>query len=135
MAWPTDPSASWRGLTAGTFPFVLVPFTTPVAASTETPLLGLTSLGDRYQDLVLTVRNHSGVDRAAMYIEQSESGVVNDDDRETLYINPGKERTFEGRDVMRLFWGLTASGDPDTGFPAVTVSWQLLARLRQPGTR
>jgi hypothetical protein len=130
LAWPTDPSQSWRGLAAHTFPFVLLPFAAPVAVSTETPLLALQSWGDRYSDLVVTLRNHDAVNRAALYVEQSESGVVNDDDRETLYVPALKERTIEFRDALRLWWGLAGSGDPEAAFPSVQVSFQVLARIR-----
>lgn len=49
---------------------------------------------------------------------------------EIIYVEPNKERRVEYRDVLALMWGLSASGDPDTGYPAVTVSFQILGRAR-----
>lgn len=132
MAWPTDPAQGWRGLSPHSFPYAHTPFAAPAAVSTETPLWALRELGDRFSDVVFTVRNHDAVNRAAMYVEQSESGSVNDEDREILYIAPLRERTFEFRDILRLMFGLTASGDPDAAYPTVNVSFQVLVRLRQP---
>lgn len=127
MAWLTSPVLD--------SPYVVLAFAAPQSVSTETPLLALAQYGDLHKDLAFTLRNHDVTNRAAMYIEQSESGVVNDEDRETLYIGPGKERTFEFRDILRLQWGLAAAGDPDAGFPTVQVSFQLLGRRRQPSHR
>ena len=125
MAWPTDATASDRR-----YPRIIRAFATPVAVDSETPLLALTGLGLLYKDLAFTLRNHDAVNRAAMYIEQSESGSVSDEEREIVYVAALKERTYEFRDVLRLNWGLTASGDLDAAFPSVNVSWQVTGRLR-----
>ena len=112
------------------YPRVIYDFAAEVAVSTETPLLALVELGVEYSDLCFTLRNHSATSAAAFYIEQSESGVVADGDRETVYVEPLKERTFEFRDVLRRMWGVSAAGDPDNAFPSVDVSWQVVGRLR-----
>lgn len=95
--------------------------------------MALTELGLLYSDIAVTLRNHHATERAALYVEQSESGTVSDEDRETVYVAPLKERTIEFRDVLRLMWGVTASGDPDTGFPTVSVSFQVVGRARVRG--
>lgn len=112
-------------------PRVLTPFAAPQAVSTETPLMALTELGSTYGDLVFVVRNQSAGNQAAFYIDRSESGVVVDADRQTVYVPALSERRLELRDVLSLYWALSAAGDPDGGFPSVNVSWQLLARRRR----
>lgn len=120
----------WTTRNDSHYPRVVVPFADAAAVSTETPLLALTELGSQYADLVFTLRNHSASELAAFYIEQSESGVVTDDERETVYVAALKERTFEFRNILRLYWGISAAGDPDGGFPSVSVSFQVVGRLR-----
>ena len=112
------------------YPRVIYDFAAAVAVSTETPLLALVELGVEHSDLCFTLRNHDASNPAAFYIEQSESGVVADGDRETVYVEALKERTFEFRDVLRRMWGISAAGDPDNAFPSVNVSWQVVGRLR-----
>jgi hypothetical protein len=109
---------------------VVTPFAAPQAVSTETPLFALTQFGDKFSDIVFTLRNHDAVNKAALYIDRSASGIVSAEDRQIVYISPLHERSFELRDVMWLYWGLSASGDPDAAFPSVNVSWQVLARIR-----
>lgn len=125
MSWPDG--TRWDGLS----PRVIYPFATAVTVSTETPLLALTEFGELYADLVFTVRNHHATNTAQFYIEQSESGVVTDEDRESVTVGPLKERRYEFRDILALSWGLTASGAVDAGLPTVNVSWQVVGRRRR----
>lgn len=122
MAWTTRNDSH--------YPRVIVPFTTPVSVSTETPLMSLTELGSEYADLVFTLRNHDATNLVAFYLEQSETGSVNDEEREAVYVAALKERTMEFRDILRLNWGIAAAGNPDGGFPSVLVSFQVVGRLR-----
>lgn len=124
MSWPSAPTGDHR------YPYAWRDFdVAPVAVSTETPIMALVELGIIHSDVAVTLRNH-GAATASLYVEQSESGAVNDSDRERLDVPAGKERTFEFRDVMRRMFGVTASGDADGGFPATTVSVQVLVRKR-----
>lgn len=125
MSWPDGTRHD------GLSPRVIVAFSTPTTVSTETPLLALTQLGDVYHDLVFTVRNHHATNTAQFYVEQSESGVVNDEERESATVGPLKERRYEFRNILSLYWGLTASGSADDGYPSVDVSWQLTGRRRR----
>lgn len=111
-------------------PRLISAFAAAVPVSTETPLRALEALGRFYSDIIVTIRNHDVTNKAALYVDQSESGLVTDADREIIYVDPLKERRVEYRDVLALMWGLSASGDPDTGYPAVTVSFQILGRAR-----
>lgn len=120
----------WTSRNDSHYPRVIIPFTTPGSVSTETPILSLVELGSEYADLVFTLRNHDAANLAAFYLEQSESGVVTDAERETVYVTALKERSFEFRNVLRLYWGIAAAGDPDGGFPTVLVSYQVVGRLR-----
>jgi hypothetical protein len=123
---------SWPSFAPGepAYPYAWRDFdASPVAVSTETPIMALVELGLLHSDVVITLRNHGAV-TAALFVEQSESGVVNDSDRERIDVPAGKERTIEFRDVMRRMFGVTASGDPDGGFPATTVSVQVVVRKR-----
>jgi hypothetical protein len=123
LGWSNNSSSS-------KYPRVIRDFATPTAVSTETPLLVLTEYGALYSCLAVTLRNHDASNRAALYIDQSESGTVNDEERETLYVGALRERTIEFRDILRLMWGVSAAGDPDTGFPSVSISWRLVGRCR-----
>lgn len=125
MSWPDNTVASDRR-----YPRIIRAFAAATSVGAETPLLALTELGMLYKDLAFTLRNHDAVNRAALYIDQSESGSVSSEDRSTVYVSALKERTLEFRDVLRLKWGVAASGDPDAGFTAVNVSWQVTGRLR-----
>jgi hypothetical protein len=120
---------AWTSRRGATEPFALYAFAAPTTVSTETPLLALEEMGVLYADLAFTLRNHGAVP-AAFIIEQSEGGVVNDEEREQVYVAAGKERTFEFRNILRRLWGVTAAGDPDGGFPSVDVSFQVIARTR-----
>lgn len=125
MSWPDG--TRWDGLA----PRVIYPFASPTTVSTESPLLALTELGELYADLVFTLRNHHATNTAQFYVEQSESGVVTDEDRKTMTVGPLKERRYEFREILSLWWGLTASGAVDSGYPSVSVSWQLVGRRRR----
>lgn len=129
MAWVTNTTSGDRRV-----PRVIVAFGAPVSVDAETVLMALTELGVLYSDISVTLRNHDGANRAALYVEQSEGGTVADDEREVVYVPAGKERTIEFRDTMRRMFGVTASGDPDAGLTAVNVSWQVVgrARIRMP---
>lgn len=122
---------SWTSIVSDQrVPRLITAFTAPVTVSTETPLQALAALGRFYSDVIVTLRNHDGANKAALYVDQSESGAVTDADREVIYVDPLKERRVEYRDVLALMWGLSASGDPDGAFPSVNVSFQLLGRAR-----
>lgn len=125
MGWPSSNPPSPIGA-----PRLLVPFATPTTVSTVTPLMALRTFGDRYVGLAICLRNYDAVNKAALYVDRSESGVAVEDDRQVLYVSPLKERVIEFRDIVRLWWGLSASGDPDAAFPSVQVAWQILGTTR-----
>jgi hypothetical protein len=127
MPWTDTPDT---GLSYA-YPRPLYPFAPPQTVSTETPLLTLVELGLKHIDVTVTLRNHDAVNQAAFYVDRSESGAVVDADRQTVYVPPLKERRLEFRDVLSLFWALSAAGDPDTGNPSVQVSWQIVTRRRR----
>lgn len=126
MSWPPEPQNDPRK------PRILVAFTggAGVLVSTETPLLALTEWGVFYSDLVFTLRNLDDTNIAALYVDQSESGVVVDSDRDIVYVPPLKERRVEFRDLLALKWSAAASGDPDSAFPPVHVDLQVVGRAR-----
>lgn len=124
-AWNTTDSSAYQAM-----PRCLFPFAPPTAVSTPAPLLTLAPLGAEHEDLVFTLRNH-GASQCVFIVDRSESGVAIDADPQTVYVPAGGERRLELRDVLSLYWSLTASGDPDGGYPSVSVSWQLLVRRRR----
>jgi len=121
---------SWTSRRDGNYPRLILDFADAVQVSTESPIMALTEFGSQYRDLAFTLRNHDATNPAAFYLEQSESGVVTDDERDTVYVAPLKERTMEFRDILRLYWGVSAAGDPDNAFPAVNVSFRVVGRIR-----
>lgn len=121
---------AWLG-TNDLTPRVVVAFAAPVSVSTVTPLQALVELGNAYSDLMFTVRNHSVTDRCAMYIDTSMSGVVVDGQPTNIIIEAAEEWTVTYRDVLALYFALSASGDPDAGYSAVDVSFQIAGRRRQ----
>lgn len=129
MGWKTPDSNAGFGYSI--FPRELYAFAAPQAVSTPTPLLALVELGRDYQDIVVTLRNHTAGSQAAFYVNRSESGAVNDADPQTVIVPALSERRLEFRDVLSLWWGLDASGDPDAAYPSVSVSWQIIARRRR----
>jgi hypothetical protein len=120
---------SWLG-TSDIVPRVIIPFAAPAAVSTVTPLMALTSLGNIYGDLFFTVRNHDLVLRCAMYVDTSQSGVAADGQPSQVIIQPDTEWTIPFRDVLSLYFALSASGDPEGGFASVNVSFQVAGRNR-----
>jgi hypothetical protein len=121
---------AWSTADGPVRPRLIYPFAAPVSVSTESVLLTLTALGPDYTRLTFTLRNHDLTNRAAFYVDQSESGLASDEERETVYIGPGKERRITFDQVLSLYWGCSAAGDPDTGFPSVQVSWQVVGVRR-----
>lgn len=124
MSWPSQATGDNR------YPYTWRAFdAAPVAVSTETPIMALVEVGVLHSDVAVTLRNH-GAAVASLFVEQSESGVVNDADRDRVDVPAGVERTVEFRDTLRRMFGVTASGDADGGYPATTVSVQVLVRKR-----
>lgn len=112
------------------WPRALYPFATPEDVSTERPLLALTGLGVQYEDLVFTVRNHDPTNLVVFYVDHAQSGVATNASRDIISVNPGHEADLVFRDILSLFWSLSAAGDPDSGFPTCSVSWTLVGRRR-----
>lgn len=120
---------SWTGA-ADVVPRVIQAFAAPVIVSTETPLWPLTELGPAYNALTFTMRNHDAALNAALYIDTSESGVVVASQRILVIVPPLKEYSFDFSRVMRRFFSVAGSGDPDAGFAAVSVSFQIIGTYR-----
>lgn len=120
---------SWLG-TSDIVPKVIVPFAAPVTVSTVSSLMVLTELGNAFSDLLFTVRNHDVTLSTAMYVYTSEGGVAADGQPSQVIIPPALEWTVPFRDVLSLYFALSASGDPTGGFAAVDVSFQVAGRLR-----
>lgn len=114
-------------------PRVIVPFAAAVAVSTETPLQALVAWGTSYRDLAFTLRNHDALLNAAFYVDTSESGVVVDSQPTQVIVPPLKEFKLTFRNVLSLYWALSASGDPDAAFASVNVSWQATGLLWYAG--
>lgn len=123
MTWPVTANDARK-------PRTLRAFGSPIVVSTETPIVALTEWGLFYSDLAFTLRNLDATKRAALYVDQSESGLVVDADREIVYVDPLQERRVEFRNVLSLKWGSSASGDPDAGFAAVSVLLQIVGLQR-----
>lgn len=100
----------------------------PTTLTTETVLQVLTDYGKDWPFIAFTLRNHDASDRAAFFLDRSNSGVVAEDERLVYYIAPARERTFEFRESMFRYWGLSAAGDPEASFPSVDVSFQIMGR-------
>lgn len=128
MSWPlaTAPSAIGNKI-----PRTIFAAGAPEAVSTERPLIPLTLLGLRYEDLVFTIRNRSPDHPIAVYIDRSEGGVKADASRDLQTVPADSERQFPYRDVMTLYWSLSAAGDPDNGNPSCDVTWSITGRLRR----
>ena len=109
---------------------MIVAFAAPQAVSTVTPLYALNDLGNAYRDLIFTVRNHDAALNAAMYVDTSASGVVVDGQPSQVIISPSQEWSIIFRDVLSLYFALSASGDPGGGFAGVNVSFQIAGRYR-----
>jgi hypothetical protein len=121
---------TWATHSSPVRPTIVYPFASPTTVSTETPLLPLTELGAVYERLTFTLRNHDLTHSAAFYVDQSESGVAADEERRAVVIGAGKERQIALDDVLSLYFGISAAGDPDGGFPSVSVSWQVVGVRR-----
>lgn len=111
-------------------PRVITAFAAPVTVSTVTPLQALTDWGAAYADLAITLRNHDGTKQAALYIDTSESGVVVDSTPTQVIVPPLKEYRLIFRDIMSLYWAISASGDPDAGYAAVDISYEVIGLYR-----
>lgn len=111
-------------------PELLNAFAAPVTRSTEQALLAFTELGITYSELKFTLRNHDGTNGAVFYIDESESGIAPDEEREAVLVGPGMERSITFRNVLTRYFGLSAAGNPDAGFPSVQVSWQIVGFRR-----
>lgn len=120
---------SWTG-SANVVPKIIQAFDTPVSVSTETPLMVLTELGPAYEKLTFTLRNHDAALNAALYIDTSESGVVVSAVRTIVIVPPLKEYQIDFTGVMRRFFAVSGSGDPDGGYAAVNVSWEVIGLVR-----
>lgn len=118
----------WTG--ALNVPVVVVPFAAPVSVSTETPLQALTDWGPVYERLTVTLRNHDAALNAALYVDTSESGVVTETVRNIVIVPPLKEYSIDFNGVMRRYFSIAASGDPDGGYAGVSVSFQVLGKYR-----
>jgi len=116
---------SWSSA-ANVVPKLITPFAPKVAVSTETPLETLLDLGGSYERLSFTLRNHDTTKNAALYVDTSESGVVVAAPRNILIIPPLAEATIDFLVVMRRYFSVSASGDPEAGFAAVDVSYEIL---------
>lgn len=125
MNWPP---ATLRNVD-GRWPKSVYPFAAPENVSTERPLLTLTGLGLVYEDLNFTLRNLS-VNIVAFYLDRSESGVVANVGRDTIYVAPGGEGKFVVRNEMSLYYGISAAGDPGSGFPTSSISWTIVGKSR-----
>lgn len=121
---------AWNG-TNSVIPRVIVPFAAPASVSTLTPLYSLAELGNSYKDLIFTVRNHDALLSAAMYVYTSEGGVVVDAQVPQAIIPPLDEVTLIFEDVLHLYWALSASGNPNGGFAALNISFQISGRWRR----
>lgn len=131
MSWPTAPLRAGRTYLIETQPHLLFAFAgSPTAVSTETPLLALTQYGDAYKHLSVTLRNHDNTNKAELYVDRSETGTVKEAKRQLYIVPPASEWTEHFNDIRSLFWGISASGDPDASYPSVNVTWQLVAVLR-----
>lgn len=128
MAWP--PEGPLPPGVDPTWPRVLRPFVAPQNVSTETPLMALTSFGRNYKDLVFTIRNLDPVNKIVVYIDRAQSGVSTNSARDIATVGPLHEGDLVFRDLLSLFWALSAAGDPDGGFPTCSVSWTLVGRRR-----
>lgn len=120
---------SWTGA-ANIVPYVITAFAAPQVVSTETPLQTLVELGPAYQKLTFTLRNHNPALNAAFYIDTSESGVVVSAVRNIVVVPPLKEYQIDFEAVMRRFFSVSASGDPDAGYAAVSVSFEVIGLRR-----
>ena len=103
------------------------PFSDPISVDAETELLGLTSLGLTYQDLVFTFRNLSETATLTVFIDRSESGEAKNTEREQLVIAPGREGQSPWRDVLSNFFAVSAAGD---GSGPVPLSWMAHGKTR-----
>lgn len=109
---------------------LLYPFTDPLTISTEIELLPLVSIGPRFDQLVLTIRNFSATHSVAAWANNSESGIVRTIEREQRTIPPLSEGQFVIHEVLANFWGISAAGDPDASFPPCDVAWMVHGRRR-----
>jgi hypothetical protein len=116
---------SWSGA-ANVVPKVITPFAPKVTVSTETPLETLLDLGGTYERLAFTLRNYDALLNAALYVDTSESGVVVAAQRNILIIPPLSEATIDFLVVMRRYFSVSASGDPEAGFTAVDVAYEII---------
>lgn len=120
---------SWTG--AGNIvPRIIQAFAAPVTVSTETPLWPLTELGPAYDTLTFTMRNHDAVLNAALYVDTSESGIAVASQRNIVIVPPLAEYSIDFSRIMRQFFSISGSGDPDAGFAAVNVSFQVIGMYR-----
>lgn len=120
---------SWTG--AGNIvPRIIQAFAAPVLVSTETPLWPLTALGPAYDSVTVTMRNHDALLNAALYVDTSESGEVITIPRNIVIVPPLKEYSIDFSRIMRQFFSVSGSGDPDGGFAAVSVSFQIIGTYR-----
>ncbi len=65
-----------------------------------------------------------------MYVDTSESGVVVASQRNIVVVPPLSEYAIDFDPVMRRMFSVSASGDPDAGFGAVSVSFEIIGQLR-----
>lgn len=100
-------------------PYVVTEFAAPVNVSTETPLQTLVDLGPLYDRLTFTLRNHHATLNAAMYVDTSQGGVVVSSQRTIVIVPPLSEYPLDFAGVMRRYFSLSASGDPDGGYAQV----------------
>lgn len=119
----------WSGA-ANIVPRIIQAFEAPTSVSTETPLFALAELGPTYERLTFTLRNHDTTLNAALYVDTSESGVVVSAQRNIVIVPPLKEYQIDFGPVMRRYFSLSASGDPDGGYAAVSVSFEIIGTYR-----
>lgn len=128
------PVVGTRGQLLNGRPGILYSFAAAQAVSTETPLLALTEIGVLWSTVWATIRNHHATIPALAVLDRSESGSVNDEMRKLATVPALGEYTFvlddtPGRELTRMM-ALSAAGDPDAGYPSITVSWQVRVALR-----
>lgn len=120
---------SWTG-SGNIVPIIITPFAAPVSVSTETPLQTLVELGPIYSSLTFLLRNHDVALNAVLYVDTSESGVVVASQRNIVIVPPLKEYPIDFVGVMRRYFSVSASGDPDAGFAAVNISFEIIGLRR-----
>ena len=121
MSW-TEKSNDWVWNTVRDFG-------TPGNVSTETPLLALTAFGTEWAELAFILEN-LGASPVVFAVEHAES-TLPDMERRELLVAAGHQGSILIRDHHALKWGLSAYGDPDGGYPTVSVRWKVVGRRRR----